>query len=213
MGSLSSASVHSICGPERPELYLFWHPNLILFKRALAWKAWRAHRKTGTRARSRIPETRSEDEGAASVAVEGLRESWKKFAAWHYVVSQSPSENQKKLLVKVQPSCSRSNQHNRDASSMGWPLGISAAVEWRKPGPRTQANVWQKLKPEKWIKILWRCPEDHDDISSHVWYLTRSCSCFLNLFILLWLDYDCAVVVLSYNKKVLNCFDLTRTHG
>lgn len=69
--------------------------------------------------RVRIPETRPGGEGAASIVVEGLRESRKNLrfdTMWQVRV---PSENQKKLLAKVHPSCNRSTQHIRDASSMG----------------------------------------------------------------------------------------------
>ena len=51
-----------------------------------------------------------------------------------------------RLLVKS--SCKEKPQHFRDASTMGWPPGRAAAVEWSQPDPgglqRGELEIWLK---------------------------------------------------------------------
>ena len=92
-----------------------------------------------------------------------MKGSWSTAEAWH---CERPRKGQwwrghakklrlnttkkvyERLLVKVQPSCSRKSQRIWDASTMGWLPRTVAAVEWNQSEPR----VPQRTELEEWPK-------------------------------------------------------------
>ena len=90
--------------------------------------------RLGPVCRARVPEERPGEatgEGAASAAVEGpaLKQSCKE-------VRLGTMRSYERLLVEMQPSCSRGSQCFGDVSTMGGPPGTEVVVEWSQLEPR-----------------------------------------------------------------------------
>lgn len=93
-------------------------------------------------------------------------------------------------------------QHFRDASTMGWQPSTAVAVEWSQPDPETGCVVlgmaelgeWGCLQPlEPWGSC----------VGSRIW----SWALHWWTLVLLWLNYNCPLVLPSWGKKDMIYFN------
>lgn len=89
-----------------------------------------------------------------------MKEQWKLGEAWCCrTVLESLKRAQERLLVKVQPSCTRTPQNFGDDRPMGWPLRTATAEEWRQPEQRRQAEC---AAEDTVTQVHWRRLEGHE---------------------------------------------------
>ena len=85
--------------------------------------------------RTGVPKERLADaigEGSGLVTIEspGLKGLWLKSEAWHRVVESEPLHKaQERLIVKMQPNCSRRPQQFVNANTMGQQLRTAVSME------------------------------------------------------------------------------------
>ena len=106
-------------------------------------------------------------EGAASVAVEGpgLKWSCKKLRLG------TIRRAYERLLVNVQPSCSKELQHFEDTSTIGWPPRIVAtSVEWSQLEPRRQTVCAAEGRGGKGTQAFWRSLADGEWSPVYGWF-------------------------------------------
>jgi hypothetical protein len=78
-------------------------------------------------------------------------------------IGLSMKGDEERLLVKVQPRCSRRPQHFGDASTMGCPPRTATAVAGRRPlEPRGQAVCAAEGRAIEVTQAPWRSPEDRE---------------------------------------------------
>lgn len=84
---------------------------------------------------------------------EGLKGSWRRAETSHGVAGlESPKRVQERVLVKVQPNCSKEPECAGDDSSLGQPPRTAEAVEWTSQGLKDKLSVLQRTEPEKSLK-------------------------------------------------------------
>lgn len=154
----------------------------------LVWKVWRGHLEPLKLGTLRSHWRRGSLRSSWNPRIEG---------AWQRTLIIAMKRAQERLLVKVQPRCSRRPQYFGDASTTGWPPRTAAAVEWSQPEPIRQA-VLQTLEPEKWPRPFGGAQKTVSELH------TLQSSTLLEL-VLLCSDCDCALVF-SWSKKGFNLF-------
>lgn len=155
--------------------------------------------------------------GVASVAVE--TQDWRGHTEkMRFDIGLSMKGDEERLLVKVQPRCSRRPQHFGDASTMGCPPRTATAVAGRRPlEPRGQAVCAAEGRAIEVTQAPWRSPEDGEwipEFGHRVIYNVSVWGCFVQTVTMPWF-FSLEVrkkltYFLFYRRPQLNNFELLK---